>query len=321
MTIKRILFAVLCTLLVLVVVMTGIVVQTVVSLFQKPAGGGNGTLAVPESTAGTHNTTESTGDPEPSTEATEPTEPIHQHEYTNLIKITHASCSSMGYKEYACSCGKMHISDYEDALGHAYGEAEDVAPTCTEKGFTVRKCSRCGDKDIWDEVPALEHEFDQGTEVPATCVEGTHTLYKCIREGCTEEKKENVQNDIQEHSFGRWIPVDSEQYMSTCTKCAEVTVTTEPTGDIASLKITDAKTSDEKDGETIYRLYRITVGADEAAALFTYTIQDYLNNGTLAYEYDAALGLIVTYQEGETPIRFVMANYQNDQCVVKASES
>ena len=66
-----------------------------------------------------------------------------------------------------------------------------VAPTCTESGYTVSKCSYCGEEygphtNITD---ALGHQFVE-TVVAPTCTESGYTVQKCTR--CGEEKGERT---------------------------------------------------------------------------------------------------------------------------------
>ena len=59
---------------------------------------------------------------------------------------------------------------------HHY-ETTVVAPTCTEKGYTLHECS-CGDSYQTDETPALGHDYRQTTS-------NTAVVYVCTRCGAT----------------------------------------------------------------------------------------------------------------------------------------
>ena len=97
------------------------------------------------------------------------------------------SCTEAGgYDEvvYCSSCGaelsRSHVT--MAALGHDYQVYEVVAPTCTEEGYTVYKCSRCGDEDMRDITDALGHSFIVLVdEVAPTCTETGIQEYKCSR--------------------------------------------------------------------------------------------------------------------------------------------
>lgn len=66
-----------------------------------------------------------------------------------------------------------------------------VAPTCTEDGYKVTKCSRCG-KELDSRTKtanALGHQFVETTVAP-TCTESGYTVKKCTR--CGEEEGERT---------------------------------------------------------------------------------------------------------------------------------
>ena len=66
-----------------------------------------------------------------------------------------------------------------------------VAPTCTESGYTVSKCTRCG-KELgqhYNIVKALGHQYVE-TTVDPTCTESGYTVKKCTR--CDEEEGERT---------------------------------------------------------------------------------------------------------------------------------
>lgn len=50
-----------------------------------------------------------------------------------------------GYTAYFCGdCGRVIIKDYRDSLGHTYEKVSTVAPTCTEQGYDVVRCTKGG---------------------------------------------------------------------------------------------------------------------------------------------------------------------------------
>lgn len=66
-----------------------------------------------------------------------------------------------------------------------------VAPTCTEDGYKVTKCSRCG-KELGSRTKtanALGHQYVETTVAP-TCTESGYTVKKCTR--CGEEEGERT---------------------------------------------------------------------------------------------------------------------------------
>lgn len=83
-----------------------------------------------------------------------------------------------------------------------------VAPTCTEDGYKVTKCSRCG-KELGSRTKtanALGHQFVE-TTVDPTCTESGYTVSKCTR--CGEEEGERT--DI--------APLGHEYKNGVCIRC------------------------------------------------------------------------------------------------------
>ena len=83
-----------------------------------------------------------------------------------------------------------------------------VAPTCTESGYTVKKCTRCG-KEIDQHTnitDALGHHFVETTVAP-TCTESGYTVKKCTR--CGKETGERT--DI--------APLGHEYKNGVCIRC------------------------------------------------------------------------------------------------------
>ena len=81
-----------------------------------------------------------------------------------------------------------------------------VAPTCTESGYTVSKCTRCGYSQYYNSVDALGHRFVE-TTVDPTCTESGYTVKKCTR--CGKETGERT--DI--------APLGHEYKNGVCIRC------------------------------------------------------------------------------------------------------
>ena len=82
--------------------------------------------------------------------------------------MTAPTCTEGGYTTYTCSrCGDSYVSDYTDALGHAWNDDEIIAnPTCTGDGVVVFTCTVCG-KEHSERLLATGHFPGE----PATCTE------------------------------------------------------------------------------------------------------------------------------------------------------
>lgn len=109
-----------------------------------------------------------------------------------------ATCTAKAV--YYTSCTECGLSskgtadeatfEYGDALGHSFGEWSSTAPTCTEDGSRVRKCSRC-DKIETEVIPATGHKYVD-TVIKPTYTEKGYTLHKCSR--CGSSYKDNYTN-------------------------------------------------------------------------------------------------------------------------------
>ncbi|MDD6200180.1 MAG: hypothetical protein PUB93_02800 [Firmicutes bacterium] len=303
MTTKRILFAVLCVLLILVIIMTGIVISKVKALF-RPAN----PYPTDPSGATQPSATESTpiSLPTQPSESIGSTEPGHEHAFV-LKERYPASCDSFGWTEYVCECGRVDVRDRVDPLGHNYGHGKVVSPTCTDGGYTEFVCTRCGYIDRRDENAALGHAWDAGTEMPATCTEDACTLFHCTREGCQETKKENIQEGTATgHTFGEWETAGDGTTHRFCQVCGqEETMTVGITSTVRESAVDDAGTA--------YVRYTITVGTAETPNAYIYTILDYLDTDPPSFRYVPEEGLIVTYTDAEGQSQTVTLEKESNQ--------
>lgn len=89
---------------------------------------------------------------------TSPVDTAHTHKY--IVSSTKApTCTEEGYTVYKCSCGDSYRGDTKAALGHAYKVTKTVSATCTEGGYKTYTCSRCGSSYNGDKTSALGHSF------------------------------------------------------------------------------------------------------------------------------------------------------------------
>ena len=65
------------------------------------------------------------------------------------------------------------------ACEHNWVAGEVVAPTCTEDGYTVYKCTVCGDIENRDDVDATGHNESDFINSAPTCTEAGSTITKC----------------------------------------------------------------------------------------------------------------------------------------------
>ena len=317
MTAKRILFAVLCVLLVLVILMFALVLGRVHSLLQSLRGTEPGDSTVPGSSQ--------SGDPSESsgTESTQtqPSAPIatqcpHQYELTDRIEPT---CDGYGGNVYTCRlCNhtNMPLDERIDPLGHDYAFGDWVEPTCTEPGYNRYVCTRCQDAVDGDPLEdPLGHVFGDPVEVPATCGEDAHTAYYCQREGCTEVRKENIREGTAtgDHTFGPWVPSEDQAEMThTCQVCGfEETAPyqEQPDEPDGPLGITYSRTETVTgDNSASYTLHLFVIGTREVPDMYTIVIEDYSNNPTLTLTYVSETGPVLRFTDaGGTPRSYSLA--------------
>ena len=207
MNIKKILFATMCTLLVLTVVTAGIVAGQVVNMFQ-------GLLSAPPATEpSSQETTVPTEPPtEPPTQepteppVTDPTEPKHHHSYTTKSKTVGPTCINYGYTIYKCACGDTDIDDFVDPIGHEYGPAEEIT-FCSKNGYTQYKCTRCDDVQKKGKIAPVGHRYTVEIEkVAPTCKAAGYAIMGCSGTGCTEQQRKEL--PIVGHDFSKEIEND-----------------------------------------------------------------------------------------------------------------
>ena len=120
-----------------------------------------------------------------------------------------------GVKTFTChNCGATYTESIP-ALGYTYTETE-LAPTCTEDGYTMHECVEDATKSFKDNiVPALGHEYKEVT-TPATCKDAGSVDKVCER--CND--KQHVRD----------IPVNEEHQWD------EGVITKEPTATEPGIK-------------------------------------------------------------------------------------
>ena len=290
---KRIAFYVMCTLLVLVVILTGIVIRRVsrIILWSTPQD--------PISTnAPTTPTAPQTTEP---TNTTEPTDPSHVHtfELTNSIKAT---CEGYGWNIYTCTgCGfvDMPLEERQEPLGHDNGPGETTPATCTEAGYITYTCQRCFRINTSTQGSALDHSFTAQTQIPPTCTEDGYTTIHCSREGC-QEVLETVRNEgtATGHTYGAWTYGLGGSAKPLCCVCfadwSGLSSGIQP-GVYTIVSHSRRILQHPTDGPLSLYEILVSIPNDPNAATYMYSIYDYLDNGTLVFYYDAQLGLVVRY--------------------------
>ncbi len=207
MNTKKVMLAVMCMLLAVVVVMACIFASRVSLLLQSLGGmsslGGSQKPATgkPSGTGQQQNSQPSHGqstDPQhtdpPGTQLSTqpptaaPTEPDHTYV---LQETMSATCDTLGYDILVCTkCGRQDIRNFVDPYGHNFGPGVTHAPTCTRYGYTRATCYRCGEVDEYDFYDPLGHEYEHTESSVATCETDGYDKSVCAR--CGDEQLENV---------------------------------------------------------------------------------------------------------------------------------
>lgn len=82
---------------------------------------------------------------------------VHTHSYSASV-TKQATCTEAGVRTYKCSCGHSYTEQIA-AKGHNYKNTI-VAPTLSDKGYTLHTCSNCGYsyKDTYVDAPILNED-------------------------------------------------------------------------------------------------------------------------------------------------------------------
>ncbi len=96
----------------------------------------------------------------------------HYHEYKETVVAP--TCTEKGYTLYSCSCTDSYTENETAATGHTYTDVV-TAPTCTEKGYTTHTCA-CGDTYTDAEVVATGHAYDNDSDADCNTCGETRTV-------------------------------------------------------------------------------------------------------------------------------------------------
>ena len=94
------------------------------------------------------------------------------------------TCTQNGYTLNKCKdCNLEFYSNSVYKLGHDFVFNKKVSPTCTAKGYDLYKCSRCSQTQQHKIVNELGHNYQYSNVVKPTCTEKGYDLYLCTRCG------------------------------------------------------------------------------------------------------------------------------------------
>ena len=130
-----------------------------------------------------------------------------------------AACTTDGNIAYwYCSNCKKYFSDKNCTkeitkastviakTGHKYVTTV-VPPTCTEKGYTLHKCSVCGDEYKDTETNALGHKYTSSVTKKASCTEDGTMTYTC---DCGDSYTETIKSAGHKYETTTVPPTDTE---------------------------------------------------------------------------------------------------------------
>ena len=206
MPLKRVVLIIMCTILAVMVIMMGVIVGKMAPVL--------GTLfGSDEKPTQTIPTTQTEPTTEPTTQPTVPptTNPGHEHDFAKIQEEKKPTCETAGHTIYVCNCGETKLETTKP-LEHSFGAGKLIAPTCTESGYTLRKCSLCGFEEKQDEKEKLGHDMRFVKEIKVTCEEQGYIENKCARIDCGEIEHKN----ITEATGHNWVK--GKTYAPTCAK-------------------------------------------------------------------------------------------------------
>ena len=358
MTTKKIVFIVMCAMLAIMIVVSGIVIGKAGALVQgilnpvTPTEDGTTASDTVENTIGDTIASDTQEETEASdtTDATIGFDHVHAYEENSS---TPAGCNEEGQTVYKCSCGDTTI-ETTPALGHSYGPGQ-VINSCEEGSWTEYKCSRCGYIDKRNVTAPTGHNLTVSEQFPATCDAQASTIYKCTNSNCSYTETEFTGAPLG-HSFTKKL----ETVQVTCTTdgytmygCANDGCTAEPKKqDIVSaeghkfIKWVESgkgmKTVCEKStcNVTIHSselavtdewcsedgsYYVIEVGTKDIRRLYTYDIEDNRSSSErkknpLDYsKIDLKKGLIVAYKDASGTPQEVALGFTNYKLTIEAA--
>ena len=318
---KRIAFSILCTLLVLVVILTGIVIRRVSRIILWSA---------PQDPISTDAPEIPTVPPAPTTPTTptEPTEPQHEHSFvlTNSIKPT---CEGYGWNIYTCSsCGyvEMPADERQAPLGHDDIADEIVPPSCTAAGYTVYTCQRCFRTTFEDHTEMLAHSFTSQDYVHATCTQDAYTIICCSNEGCQEISETIVhEGTATGHTYGAWTYGLGGLPQPLCRVCFEDWSGVNgghPPDTYTILNHSHRDLLHPTEGPLGFYEMQVGIANDPLAPVYLYSIYDYVDNGTLLFYYDAQQGLVIRYlDENEQAVQIILPPESEESATIRPAET
>lgn len=180
------------------------------------------------------------------------------HEYEDEI-ITAADCITEGTKRHVCkNCDDIQkdesgkeVVDTIPALGHDFKFVETVAPTETEKGYTLYRCTRCGEEEKRDYTEALK-KFTVTVKVDG---QEDRTIEKTEGEAITVTDLPTPMKDADatyKYTFSKWVDEDGNEVTLPLAASKDMTLTAVFDSRYVNYTFTFVKEVEQADGSTTY---------------------------------------------------------------------
>ena len=125
----------------------------------------------------------------------------HSHSYS-VDTVIAPTCTEKGYSVYLCRCGRTYNADYKDALDHDWDEWTIVEPATEDAEGTEKRVCKRNDAEEERSIPKLPHSHSHAVEsiVDPTCTEQGYTIYRCP---CGDTYNADYK-DALDHDWGEW---------------------------------------------------------------------------------------------------------------------
>lgn len=145
--------------------------------------------------------------------------PQKPHDFVEVV--TPATCEESGSIDMVCSfCGYSYQSEVLEAIGeHDYEIISEKAPTCKEKGETVKRCRVCGDTVSEVKEKTQSHAYGTGVVTEPTCTAKGYTTYTCAV--CGKTRADEIPSTGHNYTSSITAPTcENAGYTTfTCSKC------------------------------------------------------------------------------------------------------
>lgn len=124
------------------------------------------------------------------------------HDYS-ITKIVAPTCTEKGYTLHICSiCGDSYATDFVEAKGHTESEwIVDIEAGCSSEGLRHKECTECGAILETEKIQSAGHNYET-TVIESTCTEKGYTIHTCTECGYSYS---DTYVDAKGHTESEWI--------------------------------------------------------------------------------------------------------------------